>query len=91
MAHKGMRMNKHREADNPFAVDIPIGGNGLGQNLNRICEAAAALPGGAEEWGHGTRATDGRPQRWCRVGTKVAEDADALAAQFSHIGARRVR
>jgi hypothetical protein len=91
MAHNGARTNKHREADHPYAVDIPIVGDGLGQNLNRIVAAAKALPGGAEEWGHRTRQPDGTPQYWSRVGTKLAEDADRFAAEFFRLGARRVR
>jgi hypothetical protein len=91
MAHKGARTDKHREADHPYAVDIPIGGNGLGQNLNRIVEASRALPGGAEHWGQETRLADGTRQRWCRVGTKLAEDADRFAAEFRRLDARRVR
>jgi hypothetical protein len=89
MPHKGQRTNKHRDADFPYAVDIPIPGTGLGENLNRIVAAAAEL--GGEEWGHMTRAPNGDPQRWCRVGTKRPEDADLLARKFEGLGARRVR
>jgi hypothetical protein len=89
--HKGQRTDKHREATYLHAVDIPIPGDGLGQNLNNIIAAAKTLPGGAEAWGHMTRGERGEHHRWCRVGTIVAADADRLAVLFTHLGARRVR
>lgn len=89
MPHKGQRTNKHRDADHAYAVDIPIPGNGLGQNLNRIIAEADAL--GGEQWGHMTRGPKGDPQRWCRVGLKRPEDADLLARKFEALGARRAR
>jgi len=89
--YKSQRTDRHREADHPHAVDIPIPGSGLGQNLNNIIAAAATLPGGAETWGHMTPGPKGDPQRWCRIGTKVPADADRMAALFSHLEARRVR
>jgi hypothetical protein len=91
MPHKGQRTNKQREAAHPHAVDIPIPGDGLGQNLDNIIAAAKTLPGGAETWGHMIRGERGEPQRWCRVGTIAAGDADRLAGLFTHLGARRVR
>ena len=89
--HKGQRTDRHREVEYPHAVDIPIPGGGLGQNLNNIIAAERTLPGGAETWGHMTRGPKGDPQRWCRVGTKLPADADRLAALFTHLGALRVR
>ena len=89
--HKGQRTDQQREAGHPHAVDIPIPGEGLGQNLNNIIAAASVLPGGAETWGYATHDMKGNPQRWSRVGTKLPADADRIAAMFSHLGARRVR
>ena len=89
--HRGQRTDEHREADHPHAVDIPIPGDGLGQNLNNIIAAAKILPGGAETWKHMTRGLKGEPQRWCRVGTKLPVDADKMASLFTYLGALRVR
>jgi hypothetical protein len=89
--HKGQRTDKQREADHPHAVDIPIPGEGLGQNLNTIIAASDTLPGGAETWGLMTRGPKGEPQRWCRVGTKLSVDADKMASLFMHLGALKVR
>jgi hypothetical protein len=50
----------------PYAVDIPIVGDGLGQNLNRICDLVRACPGGADEWGFRSRLPDGTPEYWAR-------------------------
>jgi hypothetical protein len=91
MVHKGRRIDKHREADHPHAVDIPIPGDGLGQDLNNIIAATHTLHGGAETWSHMTREERDNSQRWCRVGTKLPVDADRLAGLFNHLGARRVR
>jgi hypothetical protein len=88
--HKGARSNKQREADHPHAVDVPIIGDGLGQNIHLIGHEADKCAG-AEVWSHRTRLTDGTPQDWRRVGTKTPEDADRIAALFSHLQARRVR
>jgi hypothetical protein len=89
--HKGARTNQHREAAYPYAVDIPIVGDGLGQNLNRICHVVLACPGGADHWGFRSRLPDGTPEDWARIGAKLAADADAFAAQFAYLNARRVR
>jgi hypothetical protein len=88
---KGERTNRQREAEHPYAVDILIGGEGLGQNLNLIVEALRTCPAGGDQWGHTTRLEDGTPRYWCRVGVKAAADADRLAGMFAHLGARRVR
>jgi hypothetical protein len=88
---KGERTTKHMEAQYPYAVDVPIPGTGLGQNLNRISEAAQACAGGAEMWGHMTRMPNGDPRRWERIGTKLSEDADRFTEMFGRIGAKRVR
>ena len=89
--HQGARSNKHREADHPFAVDIPIPAGGLGQSTDLIDREAGRCLAGAEVWSHGTKAVDGTPQDWRRIGTKMAEDADRLAQRFAHLQARRVR
>jgi hypothetical protein len=88
---KGERTDKHREAAYPHAVDIPIVGNGLGQNLNRILTETLSCAGGAEQWSHRTRKPNGDPLYWCRVGTKLPEDADRFAEMFGRLGAVRVR
>jgi hypothetical protein len=87
--HKGARTDKHREAEYPFVVDIPIGGDGLGQSLNLIVAIAAAA--GGEQWGHRTKLDDGKPQYWCRMGARTETDAASFVRQFSHLGARRIR
>ena len=91
MRRKGERTVNHRKAQYPHAVDIPILGSGWWQDLNRIIEAAEALPASGKQWGHQTRGSKGDPQYRCRVGTKRPEDADAIARQFEALGARRVR
>jgi hypothetical protein len=91
MAHKGQRTNKHREAEHPCVVDIPIRPGGLGQNIDLIERAVKAAPGGGERWGYRTWDERFNPSEWCRIGLKRPEDADAIAARFAHIGARRVR
>jgi hypothetical protein len=89
--HKGARSNQQREADHPHAVDIPIPGGGLRQNLNVIHQEADRCTDGAEVWSHCTHGLDGTPQDWCRIGTKDAADADRLVGVFGHLQARRVR
>jgi hypothetical protein len=91
VCRKGQRTNKHREAEHPFAVDIPVVGNGLGQNLNLIHAAADECAGGAEVWGHRATGERGMLADWVRVGTKTLADAERMAGLFSHLDARRVR
>jgi hypothetical protein len=88
---KGERTKKQREAEYPFAVDIPIVGNGLGQNIGLIDAAAKACKAGAETWSTRTRAADGTPTDWRRIGTKAVADAESIAGKFSYLNARRVR
>jgi hypothetical protein len=88
---KGQRTTKHREADYPHAVDIPIPNGGLGQSLNLIVSAVRDCPGTAEQWSVRTRGANGDPSEWVRVGTKDSADADRIAAIFNPLSARRVR
>jgi hypothetical protein len=89
---KGERTDRRREAEFPFAVDIPIPRDGLGQNLNRILAAAQAYPGGAECWSHSTKAGAMEiRQWWSRTGFKKPAEADRFAAMFAELGARRAR
>jgi hypothetical protein len=84
---KGERQKKHLEAAYAFAVDIPIAGQGLGQNLNVI--AAEAMRAGGDHWSYCVRDQCGNPFYWCRVGVKDNRDAGQIAMRFWHLGARR--
>jgi hypothetical protein len=87
---KGERTNKQREAAHAFAVDIPVPPSGLGVNLNRIHADVAAA--GGEVWGWRDKPA-GReiPVDLVRCAFHKAEDADAFAAAWLTLKARRVR
>jgi hypothetical protein len=89
MRHKGAMSDTTREANHPFAVDVPIPSCGLRQDLNLIADRAREV--GGNQWGYSTRLPSGKPEYWCRIGLLTADDADSLLLQFSHLGARRVR
>lgn len=87
---KGERTNRHREAAHAFAVDIQVVPPGLGANLNRIHQHVREY--GGEVWGWRDK-PNGRdiPKDWVRCGFHKAEDADAFAAAWTALNAKRVR
>jgi hypothetical protein len=87
---KGERTNRNREAAWAFAVDIPVPSGGLGLNLNRIHEGVAAAGGEVRGWRDEPNGRD-IPVDWVRCGFHKAEDADAFAAAWSDLNARRAR
>ena len=87
---KGERTNRNREAAWHFAVDIPVPPRGLESSLNRIHEAVSAADG--EVWGWREK-PNGREVAvdWIRCGFHKAEEADAFAAAWASLNARRAR
>ena len=87
---KGERSKRHREESHAFAVDIPVPPSGLGFNLNSIHRVVDAA--GGEVWGWRDK-PNGRdiPTDWVRCGFQKAEDADAFAAAWANLKARRAR
>jgi hypothetical protein len=88
---KGERSNRHREAEFPFAVDIPVPRTGLGENLTAVLSAVQACPVRAESWSHSTQVKGEIRQWWLRIGTSTASEADRFAALFGSLDARRTR
>ena len=85
---KGERTNKHREAEYVYAVDVPVGGRGLGQNLIHADVARA----GGEVWSHSDLLGERRtPRDFARCGFRSADQADAFAETWRLLGATRVR
>lgn len=87
---KGERTNHDRETAHLFAVDIPVPAGGFGWNLNRIHQDVRII--GGEVWGWRDDPT-GRdiPVDWVRCGFHKAEEAQAFAAGWASLNARRVR
>ena len=84
-------MTADRESRYPHAVDIPASVGGQQEHLKLIVTWVNALPGGADQWRYMVRAPNGDSEPWCRIGTTLPDDADALAKRFERLGAHRVR
>ncbi len=75
----------------PWAVDIPIPGEGLGPLLPVLLNAAQVCSGGAMVTTYSISA-DGEVCAWFnRVATKTPMEAQRIAKTFQSVGARTVR
>jgi len=90
---KGERTNRHREADYPFAIDVPVPADGLGsRGLNAIARAMAACTHPTEHWSHSEfRAFGERMSHAVRIGAKSSDDAERILSALADWGAQRAR
>jgi hypothetical protein len=89
----GERTNRLRDAEFPYAVDVPVPPDGLGgAGLRAIMGAMTRCQGRTERWSHSElRAFGIRKAFLVRVGTATEADAEKVTLTLSDLGAHRAR